>query len=264
MNMEIRWFCVDCLKYVRPYRELPKSEAGERPMNCQNSGCSTGYLNLIPIQVPASLPANLSNPVVDATHDDMSGPGPGYRPSILRRVMRWFGWAGVLSLCLAQAQDLSSFKGKEFSVRVYPPCAAGERGDCTHDADTPKVQVAARGVSGNFSLRLRGIDAPELAQPRGTEAMEALFRMLAGERARVYVEGRDKYGRTLAVLYTEGGADINALLVANGYAWVDSGRMPKDRRRQLEAAQATARERRLGLWADGTAIAPWEWRKGKR
>lgn len=178
--------------------------------------------------------------------------------------MHWF-------LCLMlNAQDLSTFKGQEFAVDVYAFCDAERRTHCTHDADTPKVRVQARGVNGEFSIRLRGVDAPELNQPRGVNAMMFLFGLLgwkasmASVPARVYVEGRDKYGRTLGVIYSESGADINALLVANGYAWVDRGAMPKARRRQLEAAQATARERRLGLWADSNPIEPRDWRRGKR
>lgn len=95
MTHEIRWYCIDCFKYVRPYREVSRSEAGDRPGACQNTGCKTGFLNLYPMQVPKALPANLSrNPLITATHDDLSVPGPGYKPSPWRRVLQWFGLAG--------------------------------------------------------------------------------------------------------------------------------------------------------------------------
>lgn len=162
------------------------------------------------------------------------------------------------------AQDLSTFKGRTFEGWIFDPCQPKQRIGCTHDADTPTMQIYDRIAGGAFKIRLRGVDAPELDQPRGREAMEALFRILQGNGASVYVEGRDKYGRTLGVIYTQQEADVNLMLVANGYAWVDDGRMPKARRRQLEAAQVTARERKLGLWADERPIKPSDWRKGKR
>lgn len=61
-----------------------------------------------------------------------------------------------------------------------------------HDGDTLTLLVDRR----EYKVRLAGIDAPELAQPYGRKAKQALSDLVFGEAIRVETAGRDRYGRT--------------------------------------------------------------------
>lgn len=78
------------------------------------------------------------------------------------------------------------------------------------------------------SLRLAGINAPELATDAGKAARQALVDLLAAKLppppapqellAVTYKSGVDKYGRWLADLYCPDGTSINEWMLDNGHA----------------------------------------------
>ncbi len=84
------------------------------------------------------------------------------------------------------------------------------------DGDTVRVQPhdGARPVS----IRLEGIDAPEICQAGGTQARDALKRQVLGSRVEVYGRARDDYGRLLARIELRG-EDQGRWMVAHGQAW---------------------------------------------
>ena len=84
-----------------------------------------------------------------------------------------------------------------------------------HDGDTLR---AIDGSNRELRVRLHGIDAPELGQPFGRKARDYLTDLVKGREVTLRVEGRDKYGRTLAAVVLEG-REINRELVAAGMAW---------------------------------------------
>lgn len=102
-------------------------------------------------------------------------------------------------------------------------------------------------------VRLYGVDAPEQGQDFGTAAKKALSDLVFGNQVRIERKGRDKYKRTLAIVYTPDGRCVNEELLKNGMAWhfkrFDSN--PK-----WAAMEATARTNRKGLWSKPNAIAP--------
>ncbi|XP_071713593.1 uncharacterized 38.1 kDa protein-like [Rutidosis leptorrhynchoides] len=55
-----------------------------------------------------------------------------------------------------------------------------------------------------YRIRLRGIDAPENDQPYGKEAKEELVKILKGERLKIRVFDKDKYGRFVGDVYCNG------------------------------------------------------------
>ena len=57
------------------------------------------------------------------------------------------------------------------------------------------------------------------------------------------------------------GVDVAGEMLKNGLAWYYKEYENNPRYAQLEAG---ARLRRLGLWNDDRAVAPWEWRKMSR
>ena len=144
-----------------------------------------------------------------------------------------------LSLFLAVAPALADVRGRVVSV---------------HDGDTLTVLVERR----ELKVRLTDIDAPELKQPFGTRSRQSLAELCFGKDASLDVRGRDRYKRTLAIV-TCAGTDANAEQVRRGYAWTYTRFARADS--PLIAIEYEARGAHRGLWADATAVAPWDWRR---
>ena len=104
-------------------------------------------------------------------------------------------------------------------------------------------------------VRLYGIDAPEKKQDYGQKSKQFLASLIAGQVVEVEPKGKDRYKRTLGIIYHKG-QDINAQMVLNGYAWayVKYSRMYIDQER-------LARDNKRGLWQSSNPTPPWEWRK---
>ena len=117
---------------------------------------------------------------------------------------------------------------------------------------------------GGRTIRLAGIDAPELAQtctnaagsewPCGREAKEALTRLLAANGLQCEQRATDRYRRALSVCRTEAG-DVGEAMVRAGLAL--GARDP--RFDEYPAAMAEARNARRGLW-QGAHQHPADWR----
>lgn len=89
-----------------------------------------------------------------------------------------------------------------FSLIACSPCAAWEGTVMdVHDGDT--ITVAPGGALDTpISIRLYGIDAPELTQKYGTASRDALRRMLPRESSvQVISMGMDRYGRSTGFDY---------------------------------------------------------------
>ena len=127
-----------------------------------------------------------------------------------------------------------------------------------HDADTITILDAS---NTQHKIRLEGIDAPERGQAFGVKATDALKAALGGEPVRVVVSNKDRYGRVLGTVYS-GDRNLNAWLIANGWAWHYKAYSNDARLAELEKA---ARAAKLGLWADSSPpIAPWDFRAAGR
>ena len=118
------------------------------------------------------------------------------------------------------------------------------------DADTVDVD--------GVRWRLFGIDAPEVRQSCrawgltwdcGAAATDALRSRAAGMSCEG--SGTDRYGRSVGVC-SSGGEDLNAWLVANGWALADR-RYADDYADEEEAARSNGR----GIHA-GEHVAPWD------
>lgn len=117
---------------------------------------------------------------------------------------------------------------------------------------------------GGRTIRLAGIDAPELAQtctnaqggewPCGREAKDMLTRLAAANGLQCEQRATDRYRRALAVCRTEAG-DIGEAMVRAGLAL--GARDP--RFDEYPAALAEARAARRGLW-QGAHQHPADWR----
>lgn len=120
-----------------------------------------------------------------------------------------------------------------------------------HDGDTLKL-------SDGRTVRLEGIDAPELSQPYGIESRNLLAKLTRKKKIRFHSRGKDRYGRTVAEIFV-GKKSVNRSMVGRGAAWWFRSFAPKDN--QLRKLENKARKNRIGLWHTPDAMAPWEWRK---
>lgn len=128
-----------------------------------------------------------------------------------------------------------------------------------HDGDT--VTVVRREDSDHEEIRVRlsGIDAPEGGQAFGSSAKRALSQLAYRQYVRMFEDGKDRYGRTLARLYrAEDGLDLNLELVRRGVAW---HYLRFSNEGALSEAEQAARSRRVGLWSDEAPIPPWRYRE---
>jgi micrococcal nuclease len=117
-------------------------------------------------------------------------------------------------------------------------------------------------------IRLLGIDAPELphegkpGQPYAEDARDYLDHLIGGKTIRVDAYGPDQYKRVLAVLWDE---QVNLLMVAMGYAEIYRGAPCVVHCPELAAAEAKARQDRVGMWAQGTGYeSPRDFRRRMR
>ena len=118
------------------------------------------------------------------------------------------------------------------------------------DGDTVWVRPEEGGKP--LSIRVDGIDAPEICQPGGVASRDALMRQALGQRVTVHGRLHDAYGRQLARMFL-GGDDLGEWMVTQGLAWSyryrnDSGPYARQQG-QAEAA-------RLGLFSPAQGPRP--------
>lgn len=111
-------------------------------------------------------------------------------------------------------------------------------------------------------VRFYGVDAPEKSQNYGLEAKEFVLERVQGKVIQVRVVDKDRYGRTIGKIYYDDHIYLNEEVVKNGLAWWYEYYARGDR--DLRGAERYARDKKLGLWQEENAIAPWEWRRGRR
>ena len=123
------------------------------------------------------------------------------------------------------------------------------------DGDTLWVTTSASQQT--LKVRIQGIDAPEICQPGGLQAREALERRVLGHTVTVTSGAHDDYGRTIGTLHLQG-QDMGRWLVSQGHAWVYSYRHKRgayaDELRQARLAQR-------GVFSDVAAEEPRMFRK---
>jgi micrococcal nuclease len=110
--------------------------------------------------------------------------------------------------------------------------------------------------SSKITVRLQGIDAPELSQVFGVQSKQFLNTFL-GSKCFIDIRNLDKYGRTVAILWVDT-INVNLLSIRKGYSWY----YPQYyRSSDFANAQAWAQFNKLGLWQYSGSIPPWVFRK---
>lgn len=124
------------------------------------------------------------------------------------------------------------------------------------DGDTLVVLVDGKR---EVRVRLANIDAPELGQPFGQKAKDALVTLVAGKEVEISDRGKDRYGRTIGVVRVDE-TSAGSILVYWGLAWVYR---KYNENENLLVLEGDAMVNRRGLWADKNPVPPWEWRRKK-
>lgn len=126
------------------------------------------------------------------------------------------------------------------------------------DGDTIKVNI-----NGTIeTLRLIGLDTPETVDPRkpvqcfGKEASNKGKELLTWKKVRIEKDAtqgdKDKYGRTLAYIYTENGIFYNKYMIEQGYAHEYTYNSAYKYQTEFKQAQKTAESNKVGLWSPNT------------
>lgn len=149
----------------------------------------------------------------------------------------------ILYLFAALSVVASTITGKVVSVAD---------GDTITVLDDTKTQ---------HKIRLWGIDAPESRQDYGQRAKQAMSDMVYSKTVTVDVQDVDRYKREVGKVYQDG-KYVNLEMIKLGLAWWYQ--QYAHNATDLRDAEATARAGKVGLWSRPDAVAPWDFRKGKR
>ncbi|MDL2271805.1 thermonuclease family protein [Desulfovibrio sp. OttesenSCG-928-I05] len=151
--------------------------------------------------------------------------------------------------------------GLLFVLAVSPAHAWNGQVVATTDGDSLKIQASSGEI---VKIRLYGIDCPELGQPLGIEAQQAVQKISLHQIVTVDAHYIDRYGRTVATVYLSDGVSLQESLLLSGLAWIDPRYCISANCSEWEKYERQARAGCLGLWSHLDAMPPWEWRKKKR
>lgn len=113
-----------------------------------------------------------------------------------------------------------------------------------------------------YTVRLRGIDAPEKKQPFSEESAAQLAYLVQGMNVTAIVSQVDGNNHYVSSVFLDG-EDVSLAQVSKGMAWNysrHSSAMTQAQRAALAKAEQKARADRLGLWVTFDPVAPWVFR----
>ena len=129
------------------------------------------------------------------------------------------------------------------------------------DGDTIIVQSPS---GESIKVRLYGIDTPESQQTFGSQATRFTANKVLHKTVQIVEKDVDRYGRSVALVYTEDGELLNEQLVENGLAWVYDRYCKIDQCSSWADMQDSAMGGQVGMWQDSEIVAPWDFRKSRR
>ncbi|MEO5661586.1 MAG: thermonuclease family protein [Polaromonas sp.] len=158
------------------------------------------------------------------------------------------------SFTLARALIVTVF-AVLFSASAVNAAASSDEswtGEVTYVVDGDTVRVRPPDGGRPVSIRIDGIDAPEICQSGGTKARDALKRRLLGQDVVVQSKVRDDYGRLVArIVFNQ--QDQGLWLVSQGLAWSYRYRNNPG---PYALQQGRAQAQKLGVFARVDATPP--------
>lgn len=133
---------------------------------------------------------------------------------------------------------------------------SGVYGEVIHVSDGDSFVL--RTGDANLTVRIYGIDAPELRQPHGDVSKAWMNRVIGGRSVRVVEQEKDQYGRLVGDVYV-GEVNVGLESIREGMSWWYQYFAPG--RTAYRDAEKEARESRVGLWRGEAVKPPWEFRR---
>lgn len=172
------------------------------------------------------------------------------------KLLKFLSYLTPLAAIALIAYSLSAPKSQ---VSGLPTCDV--KPGSVHDGDTIRVLCQRQEMRIRFSC----IDAPELRQEQGKASRDYLRSLLnqAGNRVKVRAVDTDRFGRTVADLYTDKGL-VQLQQTRAGWVWANFKYKSDCREwKAISTAEKEARAARRGIWS-GNPMPPWEWRRRNR
>lgn len=148
------------------------------------------------------------------------------------------------------------------------------------DGDTMSVTDTS---GKSISVRFACVDAPEVPHTTkerksrklvdknqfkwGEKARQRVQQLVTqgGDRVRLTVTDTDRYGRKISEVRLPDGTFIQEVLVSEGLAQVYRPYLKNCPSAAIvEAAEASAKKRRVGVWRDPKYVSAWEWRRSSK
>ena len=111
------------------------------------------------------------------------------------------------------------------------------------------------------TLRLADVDCPENRQPFGKNAKQFTSSQVFGKNVTFYRVGKDRYRRTIVKIFYDNEKYLSAEIIKAGFGW---WYYKASKNFKLKDVEILAKKKKLGLWSDKNAIAPWDFRKMKK
>ncbi len=131
------------------------------------------------------------------------------------------------------------------------------------DGDTLRIEDGGK----KLTIRVACIDAPEMAQsPYGQQARAALQQMLPiGSTVTLKTQTKDRYGRTVAEVFTADGRNAGLTLVQQGNAFAYRQYLNQCDEWAYLDREKLAQRYRVGVWKSAGGIErPWDFRAATR
>lgn len=133
------------------------------------------------------------------------------------------------------------------------------RGTVAAATDSDKLSILRNGTA--TTIRLYGADAPEPDQKGHEDAVNYVKEHFLNAEVNVHILTEDSEKVPVALVVTLESESIGHNMVAQGQAWWDQQNTPKDM--LLRKLNATAITQGLGLYADATALSPYDFRDSR-
>ena len=111
------------------------------------------------------------------------------------------------------------------------------------------------------TLRLAEVDCPEKKQPFGKNAKQFTSSQVFGKNIIFYRISKDRYRRTVAKIFYDKEKYLSAEIIKAGFGW---WYYKASKNFKLKDDEVLAKNKKLGLWSDKNAVAPWDFRKKKK
>jgi len=188
-------------------------------------------------------------------------------PLLIIGAIGWYGYQPKTKpVSLLEQNNKMSVEVPDGSPGVDPSANLPEYevvANSVHDGDTLRVRSRAGAV---LKIRFACIDAPELKQELGQESRDTLRSLIndANNRVKIQIVDTDRYGRSVAELWTKKGL-LQSQMTSSGMAFAyDQYKKNCPSWNSVKSSEQTAIQYKLGVWASPNFIKPWDWRKGNK